>query len=213
MVARGTYYDVFSKMCSISQRAELIVGISRGSCVAATVNKVPQPPSNPITPRFGDCKRGTLKYFYKRRGTFPPKSCTACDIIRRMSWYMALFKETNTYSVVPKNWILTSKNNNDNVFVKWPEIVKLYNSSMGGVDKSDQLISFYRTFIKSKKWTLRLITHAFDLVASNSWLQYKKEATELSVPKKKNIRFVTLSSTVGRLINTFYAKNSDSKEK
>jgi len=56
---------------------------------------------------------------------------------------------------------------------------------MGGVDKSDQLISFYRTFIKSKKWTLRLITHAFDLVASNSWLQYKKDATELCLPKKK----------------------------
>lgn len=39
-----------------------------------------------------------------------------------MSWFMALFKETNTYSVVPKNWILTSKNNNDNVFVKWPPL-------------------------------------------------------------------------------------------
>ncbi|XP_022174122.1 piggyBac transposable element-derived protein 3-like [Myzus persicae] len=71
------------------------------------------------------------------------------------------------------------------ITVERPEIVKLYNSSMGGVDKSDQLISFYRTFIKSKKWTLRLITHAFDLVASNSWLQYKKDATELCLPKKK----------------------------
>lgn len=70
---------------------------------------------------------------------------------------------------------------------------------MGRIDKSDQLIHFYRTFIKSKKWFLRLITHTFDLVASNnyyelfisnnctnySWLQYKKEAIELSVPKKK----------------------------
>ncbi|KAE9522589.1 hypothetical protein AGLY_017011 [Aphis glycines] len=114
----------------------------------------------------------------------------------------------NLFSIGLVKWY-----DNKAVTLERPEIVKLYNSSMGGVDKSDQLISFYRTFIKSKKWTLRLITHAFDLVASNSWLQYKKEATELSVPKKKNIRFVTLSSTVGRLINTFYAKNSDSKEK
>lgn len=77
------------------------------------------------------------------------------------------------------------KKKKEYITVERPEIVKLYNSSMGGVDKSDQLISFYRTFIKSKKWTLRLITHAFDLVASNSWLQYKKDATELCLPKKK----------------------------
>ncbi|XP_025407032.1 piggyBac transposable element-derived protein 3-like [Sipha flava] len=71
------------------------------------------------------------------------------------------------------------------VTVERPEIVKLYNASMGGVDKSDQMISLYRTFIKSRKWTLRMIFHAFDLVASNSWLQYKKEAEELLLPKKK----------------------------
>lgn len=64
------------------------------------------------------------------------------------------------------------------------DIVKLYNTSMGGVDKNDQLISFYRTFIKSRKWTLRLIMHAFDLVASDVWLQYKNEANNLSIPKK-----------------------------
>jgi len=36
---------------------------------------------------------------------------------------MALFKDSNTYSVIPKNWILTSKsNNNDSIFVKWPPL-------------------------------------------------------------------------------------------
>lgn len=40
-----------------------------------------------------------------------------------MSWFMALFKDSNTYSVIPKNWILTSKsNNNDSIFVKWPPL-------------------------------------------------------------------------------------------
>jgi hypothetical protein len=68
------------------------------------------------------------------------------------------------------------------VTVERPEIVKFYHAGMGGVDKSDQMISLYRTFIKSSKWTLRMI---FDLVASNSWLQYKKEAEELLLPKKK----------------------------
>ncbi|CAI6356352.1 unnamed protein product [Macrosiphum euphorbiae] len=56
---------------------------------------------------------------------------------------------------------------------------------MGGVDKLDQLISYYRIFIRSRKWTLRMIMHAFDMAISNCWIQYKKEADILKVPKKK----------------------------
>ncbi|KAL4088559.1 hypothetical protein QTP88_023651 [Uroleucon formosanum] len=76
--------------------------------------------------------------------------------------------------------------------VERPEIVKLYNASMGGVDKADQMISLYRTFIKSQKWTIRMIFHAFDLVASNAWLQYK-EAEGLRQQKKKVGRPIKLS--------------------
>uniref|UniRef100_A0A3B1ICF6 PiggyBac transposable element-derived protein domain-containing protein n=1 Tax=Astyanax mexicanus TaxID=7994 RepID=A0A3B1ICF6_ASTMX len=44
------------------------------------------------------------------------------------------------------------------VMVSRPEVVKLYNEAMGGVDLLDQLVSLYRTDIRSKKWTLRMIT-------------------------------------------------------
>lgn len=33
--------------------------------------------------------------------------------------------------------------------------LKKYNKSMGGVDNMDKLINYYRSFIKSLKWTLR----------------------------------------------------------
>lgn len=39
--------------------------------------------------------------------------------MHRVSWFLVLFKETNEYSVVPKNWILPI-NTNDSLFVKWP---------------------------------------------------------------------------------------------
>lgn len=52
--------------------------------------------------------------------------------------------------------------------IEQPEIIGLYNKSMGGVDIHDQLVSFYRIFIKSRKWTLRLIFHSFDMAAVNS---------------------------------------------
>ncbi|XP_025407300.1 piggyBac transposable element-derived protein 3-like [Sipha flava] len=71
------------------------------------------------------------------------------------------------------------------VNIERPEIVTAYNASMGGVDNIDQLISYYRTFIRSKKWTLRMIVHAFDLVVANCWLQYLNDADHYIIKKKR----------------------------
>lgn len=38
---------------------------------------------------------------------------------------------------------------------------------MDGMDKRDQLFSTYKTFIKLKKLTLRLIFHQFDMYGSS----------------------------------------------
>jgi hypothetical protein len=56
--------------------------------------------------------------------------------------------------------------------VEQPEVIKLYNKSMGGMDKIDQLIAYYRIFLKSKKWTLRMVFHAIDMAICNSWLGF-----------------------------------------
>jgi hypothetical protein len=55
---------------------------------------------------------------------------------------------------------------------------------MGGVDKLDFLITLYRTFIRSRKWTLRMFTHAVDMACTNSWLEYKAKAALLNIPKR-----------------------------
>jgi hypothetical protein len=65
-----------------------------------------------------------------------------------------------------------------------PEVIYLYNKNMGGVDKLDFLLSLYRSYHRSKKWTVRMIAHATDLGLTNSWLEYVKRARELGVPKK-----------------------------
>ncbi|XP_060879135.1 piggyBac transposable element-derived protein 3-like [Metopolophium dirhodum] len=77
------------------------------------------------------------------------------------------------------------KKNKSYVVVCRPEIVKLYNDSMGGVDLHDQLISYYRVFIKSRKWTLRMLFHSFDIATCNSWLEYRNDAEAINLPKKK----------------------------
>lgn len=65
-----------------------------------------------------------------------------------------------------------------------PELIHYYNTNMSGVDKLDQMISYYRTFIKSKKWTLRMICHGLDLAIVNSWLEYKIDAEKILLPRK-----------------------------
>ena len=57
--------------------------------------------------------------------------------------------------------------------VQRPEIVQQYNFGMGGVDLLDQFVSYYRVFIKSKKWPLRIFTHFLDVALVASWLEYK----------------------------------------
>jgi hypothetical protein len=55
---------------------------------------------------------------------------------------------------------------------------------MGGMDKLDFLITLYRTFIRSRKWTLKMFTHAVDMACANSWLEYKAKAALLNIPKR-----------------------------
>lgn len=45
-------------------------------------------------------------------------------------------------------------------------------------------MSYYRVYTKSRKWTLRMTTHAFDMAVANSWLEYKQDAENKKIPKK-----------------------------
>ena len=79
------------------------------------------------------------------------------------------------------------KQNKLHVDVKRPEVICRYSKSMGGIDKKDMLIAYYRNFICSKKWTLRMFMHAIELSLANSWLEYRQEARILKVPEKEII--------------------------
>lgn len=86
------------------------------------------------------------------------------------------------------------------ITINRPEIVKRYNQSMGGVDKHDQLVSFFRTFIKSKKWTMRMVTHAFDMATVNSWLEYKMDYGHLNLEKNKKMDLLHFKERLGETL-------------
>ena len=54
-----------------------------------------------------------------------------------------------------------------------PLVIKSYNVSMGGVDKSDMLGHLYCTPMKSRRWYLPIFGYILDLCLSNAGLIYK----------------------------------------
>lgn len=80
---------------------------------------------------------------------------------------------SSTTSVV-KRW---EKREKAYVDVSAPKVVEQYNHHMGGVDVLDQQIEFYRTFIKTKKWTIKVLIHFLDLAIVNSWRQYRNDCS------------------------------------
>lgn len=84
---------------------------------------------------------------------------------------------------------------------------------MGGVDKIDQLISYYRIFIRSRKWTLRMIMHSFDMAISNFWIQYKNDAENLKVPKNENNGFIIFSNGISWKLNSSRKTNPFQKKR
>lgn len=122
------------------------------------------------------CGRGTTDEICSNDGKVALLAWFDNKIVNMGSNFMA----SGTPQMV-RRWNKTKKQYEE---VEVPELIKLYNANMGGVDKFDQMISYYRTFIKSKKWTLRMITHAIDTAITNSWFEYKLEAEKSGLPRK-----------------------------
>ena len=66
----------------------------------------------------------------------------------------------------------TSENPNESITIKYPEIVRNYSKSMGGVDLYDMLISLYRTNNQTKRWYIKILFHCVDISKVNAWNLY-----------------------------------------
>lgn len=86
------------------------------------------------------------------------------------------------------------------VSIDRPEIVNLYNQCMGGVDKTDFLLQLYRIFIRSRKWTLRVIFHFISVAITNSWLEYRKESKVKKIPERAQMDLLEFSFTIAEAL-------------
>ena len=69
-----------------------------------------------------------------------------------------------------KRW---SRTESKQVTIPQPFMIRHYNSTMGGVDRTDQNIGKYRTVIRCKKWWWPLFSYCLDLSVQQAWHLYR----------------------------------------
>ena len=61
-----------------------------------------------------------------------------------------------------------------------PRMVEEYNKHMGGVDKADQLLSYYGFCHRTVKWWRQVFIHLLDLSVVNAYILYRENNTQCS---------------------------------
>ena len=84
------------------------------------------------------------------------------------------------------------KSDNTKKDIACPDIVKVYNKHMGGVDLLDSLLGLYRIRTRSKKWYHRLFFHMIDVTVCNSWLLYRRILEQHGQDHPQNIGNLSL---------------------
>ncbi|KAK6188726.1 hypothetical protein SNE40_004845 [Patella caerulea] len=91
---------------------------------------------------------------------------------------------SNKYGIQPvgtaTRW---SKKDGKRVGIRQPNVVKHYNSTMGGVDRLDQNIGLYRCGINSKKWWWSLLLYLIDMCVQQTWHLYRNLPQFAAFPK------------------------------
>lgn len=86
--------------------------------------------------------------------------------------------------------------------VRRPEVIKNYNSFMGGVDLTDRLLAVCPERSRTKKWTIRFIFHMMDLAVSNAWLLHRDHQRSKGIVPHKIVQLREYKLNLGEKLIT-----------
>ncbi|BES92503.1 piggyBac transposable element derived [Nesidiocoris tenuis] len=69
--------------------------------------------------------------------------------------------------------------------IECPALIKDYNQSMGGVDKTDILVAIRENPLKSYKWYINIFSWLLDVSLSDSWVLYRKDHPQSKIALNK----------------------------
>lgn len=84
--------------------------------------------------------------------------------------------------------------------IQCPQIVKVYNKSMGGVDLADMLIALYRTEVKTRRWYIKVFWHLVDIAKVNGWILYRRHYQQYGLPRNKNKSLLIFSQEIAEAL-------------
>ncbi|XP_068082074.1 piggyBac transposable element-derived protein 3-like [Anabrus simplex] len=99
-----------------------------------------------------------------------------------------------------KRW---SKEEKRKVVIPQPLIVKYYNEKMGGVDLCDRFMSYYRCYIRTNKWPVRMFNHFVDLIIVNCWIMYHRWCAGSGIIRQKRLSLMDYKMHVGKALINF----------
>jgi len=132
-------------------------------------------------------KRGTFEYYYKYENDDFQVLTKYMD--SKLLFLISNFIDTNRLCTKSR-W---SRKLQQYIEISFPEIVKVYQILMKGVDISNQLISYYEIDVRMKKWWKRLFNHLIDIAVVNSYILYNKSGRGEVLSQKKFRESIVLS--------------------
>ncbi|KAK3701965.1 hypothetical protein RRG08_017855 [Elysia crispata] len=92
-------------------------------------------------------------------------------------------KKTKTFKPVPR-----------------PQIVKLYNHYMGGVDCLDRMCAKSRFHIRSKRWYMHIFWFTIKIALANAWIIYRRKHLAMGDVKKDIMKLKKFQSYVAKCL-------------
>ena len=124
-------------------------------------------------------KKGEM--FWKRKGTVVTKWKDKLDVLTI----------TNKHKVE----MVQTANRRGQEKMK-PNVIKDYNHGMSGVDRSDQMLSYYQGLRKSVRWYKKIGFHFLEMYLFNSFCLYNK-VNPASTKRLQNFRIEVVMGLIG----------------